>query len=1200
MRKKGMVWFTLLLLLVSFIPSLIQAYVVYAQSPDEVSETIVKNDQLDVSTLVKQVDDQMLWEIKYQLNSPAPNIKQRLKFKIYQGELVETNLAAPENIEGWGYGNDNWFMPENFSQTTQGSIFVKTDLSVEQLVLKLQIDEEVTTETILATMAEDSEEPAPQETVEEVVVTENVLEAPISNPHQLSAPTVKVQVTQTPESAPMIEESAVATEEPEISTDAPVVEMPSSESEEGSQDESDTDIIVKNTTESSQEETETVDDNGWLPPSKNKTITNFTNLNPLVSPFSLNPYSDSFDYENDSLGKYPKHYTNRHLVNTSSNEDIRNFNYLKVVTNRTPTNNNAGQSSPANQVVNINDSNTLSNVVDTNGNVKSGLTGVDFTNFSDGYVAYWQPDSIKTLETAQEQFSKLILNKKTVKPIASDPTKFEIELDVIGGVTVNPNRLVDVVFVLDKSSSMNYGINTPGTNGIPSRWDVLKTAMTKFTDTLLTTENALGDGGKGYLRMGLASFGSNGTDTPFGEIGTFTSGIGFTSNKTIFNNHPIIKDTAYTSSGTPTFLGLDAGIEMFETPAYGARSNAEKIIIILTDGEPTFGMGQNYTNITNDSTVTNSGSGNTSKKRFSFTNTRTRTYFTGNGTSSPPSGTTMTSIRTSTINHAGSRPTDTIKRYSIGFGVSGVQDILTALGPEGQGEANDQNSLDNILTYFSNIIGPKTPYINNATINDPMSSYVTLDTSSVTITPLTLTLGSGGTNVLTQPGGTPTYITDINKTIDSTGITLSKVTLSGTANANRVNDVKYGLRLKYTVTLKEAYRDGLFYQTNGPTYLEQNNYTDSLGFTVPSVRYKRSFSIPFEKKWIDDNNDWNTRKAVTLKLQQKIGTGNWIDVTGQIKTLSASGPYIGSFDNVPYYSSGQLVKYRVVEDGRITGYGDPSVTPNSSEGITGNTENKKFTITNSLLYRDVVFKKTKSNGVTPLENVQFTIRKKGENTPVLQTVTSNGMGEVKFTHLPIGEYVIEEVEAPDNYKPIVPIEIKIEDQNKTLTLTGLPTNNIVKNYLKDYDLVVTKEDNYGSALEGAIFELKRTDVTPNVLQTVTVTDNKFTFTDLPAPGTYLLTETSPPNGFIGIDPVTITISENGVVTVTGNDSQVDKTDENKNIIKLTIKNKRKGQLPSTGGQGTNQFMWTTVILITLAGVVSVYYVYRNKKGAKVK
>ena len=45
--------------------------------------------------------------------------------------------------------------------------------------------------------------------------------------------------------------------------------------------------------------------------------------------------------------------------------------------------------------------------------------------------------------------------------------------------------------------------------------------------------------------------------------------------------------------------------------------------------------------------------------------------------------------------------------------------------------------------------------------------------------------------------------------------------------------------------------------------------------------------------------------------------------------------------------------------------------------------------TEIIIHKDKkVIKKTKSDGTTPLVGVQFTIRKKGTETPVLQTVIS--------------------------------------------------------------------------------------------------------------------------------------------------------------------------------------------------------------------
>lgn len=1149
-----MVWFTLLLLLVSFIPSLIQAYVVYAQSPDEVSETIVKNDQLDVSTLVKQVDDQMLWEIKYQLNSPAPNIKQRLKFKIYQGELVETNLAAPENIEGWGYGNDNWFMPENFSQTTQGSIFVKTDLSVEQLVLKLQIDEEVTTETILATMAEDSEEPAPQETVEEVVVTENVLEAPISNPHQLSAPTVKVQVTQTPESTPTIEESAVATEEPEISTDAPVVETTSSESEEGSQDESATDIIVKNTTESSQEESnseeETTKEESTEEEEAIGAIQNFS-YNMGIMPFAVSPYVDPFAYTPDG-GQYPTHGTDRYpATNTTSstNANIKNYNYA--------SNTDATSGTPP---------------------VKNVLSGT--LNFNKGYHAYQVTNS-----PAQD-----IYLKKVVMP-TSDPTKFKVQLDMIGGY-LETRRNVDVVFVVDKSGSMDETVS--GTGG-KSRWTVLKEALGTFSSGLLTN-NA-----DGAIRLGLASFAADGqgnSRVPYGEVSIFggsgPSGYqGFTTSASAFTGNAILQGGV--NGATPTFLGLDAGIELLTNTIYNSRSNAEKILIILTDGLPTLSPRDNYYNGIRGSgmSVSTTTSG---KHRFLANNSNYRIY---NGDGQESNSTLNTTVP-ATIAYANQRADDfpAMTRYSIGFNVSGSQasNVLSALGPDGKYSATSATDLNTVMTTIKQQILDTSALIFQANVFDPMSTYVTLNPNTVATSALRVNLTSTRTMTVI-PSTAPNYPSYASAVVvDKTGnkVNLSNLTLSGN------NSQLDGFRVEYEVTLKDEYQDGKFYPTNGPTYLADDHYADPFSFAVPSVKAPvLKFNIPVTKEWVDDSNTWSTQQSITLQLQKRVGTGStWQNVTGKSVVL-AVGTTSYTFTDIPAYESGIKIDYRIQETPtRVQGYKAPVYTPTSVNVST--TGNKTLKVTNELLKTKVEFTKVKSDGATPLVGVSFTLYKADGTTPIGSQVLSDTTGKVSFpTQIPIGSYVVKETLTPLGYEPVADMNLTVTDTNAVLSVNGLPTGNKVVNHLKDFKLVLTKLDNHGNAVNGAKFLLTSTTTSPPYSQELTSTTNVFEFTGL-KPGTYTLTETTTPDGFIGIEnPITIMIDIDGNVTIDGS-VQNGVITANGNIITLDVINRQKGQLPSTGGQGTNQFMWTTVILIALAGVVGSYYVYRNKKGAKVK
>ncbi|MFC7056618.1 collagen binding domain-containing protein [Enterococcus alcedinis] len=251
------------------------------------------------------------------------------------------------------------------------------------------------------------------------------------------------------------------------------------------------------------------------------------------------------------------------------------------------------------------------------------------------------------------------------------------------------------------------------------------------------------------------------------------------------------------------------------------------------------------------------------------------------------------------------------------------------------------------------------------------------------------------------------------------------------------------------------------------------------------------------------------------------------------------------------------------------------------------------------------FTKVNQNG-DKLVGVKFQLFKADGTTSLSTERTSNTNGEVDFSNinLPVGTYKLRETHTLPGYETIADKTITVTDTGTTsvnLVLTGLderpnePGNQVV-NHLRLFTLKVTKEDNRGDPLEGATFTLKRTLPTPETPITGTTNQNIFTYAGLSA-GTYILTETGTPNGYIGVEPMTIVISANGQVTIDGT-AYTPTTTEGETLIQLTVKNRQKGQLPSTGGQGTQQFLIATLVLVALAGAIGIYYVYRNRKGAE--
>ncbi|MCT0454857.1 hypothetical protein EFL01_13785, partial [Lactococcus cremoris] len=226
------------------------------------------------------------------------------------------------------------------------------------------------------------------------------------------------------------------------------------------------------------------------------------------------------------------------------------------------------------------------------------------------------------------------------------------------------------------------------------------------------------------VRIGFSSFGSERQTTwssysyiPFTKIGKFSLNSSFTSNYTQLLNSSIYTPTAAPMfSGTPTFLGVDAGYRMLtDTSNYGARSDSVKVLIILTDGQPTFWPTTYSTGFNKDN----------DKSTSSFDYYKTPDYD-GNGTTSE-------SNHTSTINFVNQRANANpgVSKYSIGISTvndTGIKSVLKELGPDGTFEASNQQNLMDALDKISTSISKS---IQKGSLIDPMSQYVTLNTNSI-------------------------------------------------------------------------------------------------------------------------------------------------------------------------------------------------------------------------------------------------------------------------------------------------------------------------------------------------------------------------------------------------------------------------------------------------------------------------------------
>ncbi|OJG45632.1 hypothetical protein RV04_GL001921 [Enterococcus hermanniensis] len=766
--------------------------------------------------------------------------------------------------------------------------------------------------------------------------------------------------------------------------------------------------------------------------------------------------SDPFAYTQNSTGNFLTNSTNSYTNNLTS-EYIKNYTFNRSLTEGTST------------VKNIFSSGSLT--------------------FENGYHDYDD-----------------VLLKKTISP-TSDPTQFNIQLDMIGKALVNRQK-VDVIFVIDKSSSMNDRLGSSG-----SRWDTAQTALKNFADNLLNSSN------NDTIRMALASFGSV-EKVPFADIAKFNNSF-FINNSTTYKDHPLLNQKpgidSSTGSGTPTYLGLDAAYALATNTQFGSRTDAAKVVIMLTDGEPTYTTNDTYSSLTNrilDLPTTSS----TTKNRYSAQRTNgtsTINYFSGNGSNDQSD---------STISYVNQRNNSSlfqnIKKYSIGY-ITGTNNVLKTIGTDGTYTANNENQLTTILNSLSTAL---TATIQNATLSDPLSAFVDL-INTPTIQALSLVANS--LNLIAENSlNYPAYADQVQKNFSPSQLQLSNINL-GSDNATR-----QGLRLNYKVQLKEAYRDNLFYPTNGMTVLtnQLNNAATYYHFAIPSARVpKKTIDLQVKKTWDDSQNKWGLRKAITFQLQQKIGT-TWTNVSGQSKTLPATTTnWSTSFSNLQQYQNGIAIDYRVIETSEsnefISGYEKPVYSPTST------TAGATLEVINTLKTTFITLKKFQPDGETPLANAKFGLYLKNKPQTMLQEATSTTEGNVVLSDLPIGSYLLKEITAPNGYSLMNDLNFVISQNTQgELVIDGLPTENKLINQLKDFKFSFTKTSTTGTALSGATFELSQNGT---VLETSTSTkDGTVSFSKELRPGQYNLKETQAPAGYsTPTNQWTLTIDQKQNVTI---------------------------------------------------------------------
>ena len=188
-------------------------------------------------------------------------------------------------------------------------------------------------------------------------------------------------------------------------------------------------------------------------------------------------------------------------------------------------------------------------------------------------------------------------------------------------------------------------------------------------------------------------------------------------------------------------------------------------------------------------------------------------------------------------------------------------------------------------------------------------------------------------------------------------------------------------------------------------------------------------------------------------------------------------------------------------------------------------------ITNTAEEKEITLKKVSDTGEA-LTGATF--RLSGEKSYIL-TTGSDGTAKIS---LPYGDYILEEVIAPDGYV------LSSEKQALNLSDSGLKLNGkavsgltvTLKNQPVTFALTLHKRDaSTGKALSGATFKITGNSYT----KTVTADALGNTETIKLRPGTYGITETATPSGYIRpLGGWTLTVERDGNMSVSGNGAYI--------------------------------------------------------------
>ncbi|GCF94727.1 hypothetical protein NRIC_26180 [Enterococcus florum] len=802
------------------------------------------------------------------------------------------------------------------------------------------------------------------------------------------------------------------------------------------------------------------------------------------------------------------------------------------------------------------------------------------SNFSDSYFHYGSNDALKK--------ENLSIRKMAMQ--TANPEEFDIQLNVRGNINYEPG--VDIMFILDASSSMNTAPFLPG-----DRKGKANVAMKSIIDELVNMKT--NDGAN--IRVGGVIFG---TDVVHKESVSATTSK-WTSLAQTYKN-------IMTQGQTFTQKAIQVGSDLLETAGQGEHANRKKMMFVLTDGAPTKSWNPvskaddtapHLLNKTDPVIIGKFDQG-------SPPNYKSGQNVGGNGGDPKASAT------------GGSYPNQFAITSHITLANStayavkqkGVEIHTLAVAIEAQGGFSKNQLLSGLARMATRKTGTAgtadSDYMfRHIEDSDDLTSYVMEWYKSITrtvekgnlIDPLSDMVTLIGNPTITRTSSSTPYENWASIEYDDPSRTIKVKDINLTRNQEYI--INYKVKLN---TDHPQFVPGEWYPANKATTLEPTpeRSNDKLHFGVPSIKYGKKdvqFDVPVKKEWVDtvngEANYWKLRTTsltAVLQKQDSTVTGGWRDVDSL--QLDPGNSWQGTFTGV---EGGSENTYRVIEKvNALTSV--PGYTKNISGGsfTSENVPTGGIVITNTLMTTDASFKKVSHDGTTPFDTdkPKFKLTKTGINIVAASNVEPGDDGTVSFQDLPLGSYEIEETYVPKGHKPIGPLELVVaENADKTGLVTKIEEqeNYVLRNELQDFSIEVNKVDERGNPLRGASFTLSG----PNSYSQELNDGPSFDFSGL-KPGDYTLTESQVPYMCIGMeDAFHFTINQDGsftadshsLVTISGGIT------DSGNKLTIHVKNFVSKPMPSTGGNGISSMLKVSALFAIVGSLIGVVYWSMNRR-----